>query len=252
MSNRRTQAWKHSQRRRALRSGCRRRTVRRSVSRSAACSLGVGSMMNSNAYTSVSGTRARLWLSFTANLDLRARRRASAAPPRATAGGQPEWARRRAGARAAPPQARARKCTPGRPGAAHVIGRMGLPKQSVQSVSHWAVQRADSRRRARRWGRAPAEDIERLLRDVVGAVVLLRAEQEPGGHAQRQQDAAAHQQRQLDRRALPVLRARAGRLAPRAARPPPGPQASRSRHPISQGTRPRTSVAVPPWLKAGY
>jgi len=54
-----------------LRSGWRRRIVRRSVSRSAACSLGVGSMMNSNAYTSVSGTRARLWLSFTANFDLR-------------------------------------------------------------------------------------------------------------------------------------------------------------------------------------
>ena len=46
--------------------------VRRRTSRSPACSLGVGSMMNSNANTSVSGTRARLWLSFTANLDLRA------------------------------------------------------------------------------------------------------------------------------------------------------------------------------------
>jgi len=42
----------------------------RRASRARDCSGGVGSMMNSYAYTRVSGMRARLWDSLTANLDL--------------------------------------------------------------------------------------------------------------------------------------------------------------------------------------
>ena len=77
----------------------------------------------------------------------------------------------------------------------HVLLRPSLSSSSPLSVQDFHARAA------------PAEDVQRLLRDVVGAVVLLRAEQEPGGHAERQHDAAAHQQRQLQRRALFVLRA---------------------------------------------